>query len=77
MKMYAKINIISRHCSYFGHVDLIKHEAEVDPQHLLRHDLPNASRHLVALMAVPVAHHVKHECTEVTTKYGILTPLLR
>ena len=51
MKMYTKINIIStsRHCSYFGHVDLIKHEAEVDPRHLLRHDLPNASRHLVAL----------------------------
>ena len=38
MKMYAKIYIISRHCSYFGHVDLIKHEAEVDPQHLLRQD---------------------------------------
>ena len=80
MKMYAKIYIISRHCSYFGHVDLIKHEAEVDPQHLLRHHLSNASCHLVALMAVPVAPHaavtVKHECTEVTTKYGILTPLL-
>ena len=73
--MYAKIYIISRHCSYFGHVDLIKHEAEVDPRHLLRHHLSNASCHLVALMAVPVT--VKHECTEVTTKYGILTPLLR
>ena len=79
-RLNMKIYIISRHCSYFGHVDLIKHEAEVDPQHLLRHHLSNASCHLVALMAVPVAPHaavtVKHECTEVTTKYGILTPLL-